>query len=110
MERYLKNYDVVVEKLREVEEKDHIRNFQPLFLGKGRKVSSTLKAWWASKTPSKRPSWMEITETTWSKRRVMLELGAQMGLTPSLPTVLEGHRTVDRLALAVLRICREIPE
>ena len=29
VERYLKNYDVVVEKLKEVEEKDSIRNFQP---------------------------------------------------------------------------------
>jgi len=29
VKRYLANYDVVMEKLRDVEEKDHLRNFQP---------------------------------------------------------------------------------
>ncbi len=29
VKRYLANYDVVIEKLKEVEEKDHLRNFQP---------------------------------------------------------------------------------
>mgnify|MGYP000002875354 CR=1 FL=1 len=33
VKRYLKNYDVVIEKLKEVEEKDQIRNFQPPISG-----------------------------------------------------------------------------
>jgi putative nucleotidyltransferase with HDIG domain len=33
VKRYLKNYEVVVEKLKEVEEKDQIRNFQPPISG-----------------------------------------------------------------------------
>ena len=32
--KYLKNYDVVVDKLKEVEENDQIRNFQPPINGK----------------------------------------------------------------------------
>ncbi|HQV53726.1 MAG: HD domain-containing protein [Flavobacteriales bacterium] len=32
-ERYLKNYDVVIQKLKDVEQKDHVRNFQPPVTG-----------------------------------------------------------------------------
>ncbi len=30
VDRFLKNFDLVEEKMKEVEEKDHVRNFQPL--------------------------------------------------------------------------------
>lgn len=87
VERYLKNYDVVVEKLREVEEKDHIRNFQPPVSGE--------EIMEAFGIPPSRPVGEiknaikeaildgDIRNDVVEAKRLMLELGAQMGLTPS---------------------------
>jgi len=87
VERYLKNYDVVVEKLREVEEKDHIRNFQPPVSGE--------EIMEAFGIPPSRPVGDiknaikeaildgDIRNDVVEAKRLMLELGAQMGLTPS---------------------------
>ena len=87
VERYLKNYDVVVEKLREVEEKDHIRNFEPPVSGE--------EIMEAFGIPPSRPVGDiknaikeaildgDIRNDVVEAKRLMLELGAQMGLTPS---------------------------
>ena len=87
VERYLKNYDVVVEKLREVEEKDQIRNFQPPVSGE--------EIMEAFGIPPSRPVGDiknaikeaildgDIRNDVVEAKRLMLELGAQMGLTPS---------------------------
>ena len=87
VERYLRNYDIVVEKLREVEEKDHIRNFQPPVSGE--------EIMEAFGIPPSRPVGDiknaikeaildgDIRNDVVEAKRLMLELGAQMGLTPS---------------------------
>ena len=87
VERYLRNYDVVVEKLREVEEKDHIRNFQPPVSGE--------EIMEAFGIPPSRPVGDiknaikeaildgDIRNDVVEAKRLMLELGVQMGLTPS---------------------------
>ena len=87
VERYLRNYDVVVEKLREVEEKDHIRNFQPPVSGE--------EIMEAFGIPPSRPVGDiknaikeaildgDIRNDVVEAKRLMLELGAKMGLTPS---------------------------
>ena len=87
VERYLKNYDVVMDKLREVEEKDHIRNFQPPVSGE--------EIMEAFGIPPSRPVGDiknaikeaildgDIRNDVVEAKRLMLELGAQMGLTPS---------------------------
>lgn len=87
VERYLKNYDVVVEKLREVEEKDHIRNFQPPVSGEeimeafgippSRHVGAIKNAIKEAILDG------DIRNDVVEAKRLMLELGAQMGLTPS---------------------------
>ncbi len=87
VERYLKNYDVVVEKLREVEEKDHIRNFQPPVSGEeimeafgippSRHVGDIKNAIKEAILDG------DIRNDVVEAKRLMLELGAQMGLTPS---------------------------
>ena len=87
VERYLKNYDIVVEKLQEVEEKDHIRNFQPPVSGE--------EIMEAFGIPPSRPVGDiknaikeaildgDIRNDVVEAKRLMLALGAQMGLTPS---------------------------
>jgi poly(A) polymerase len=87
VERYLKNYDVVVTKLREVEEKDHIRNFQPPVSGE--EIMETFGI-----SPSRpvgdiknaiKEAILEgdIRNNPEEARALMLTLGLQMGLTPS---------------------------
>ena len=87
VERYLKNYDVVMEKLREVEEKDHIRNFQPPISGE--EIMATFDI------PPSRPVGDiknaikeailegDIRNDVEEARALMLTLGQSMGLTPS---------------------------
>ena len=87
VERYLKNYDVVMNKLREVEEKDHIRNFQPPISGE--EIMATFDI------PPSRPVGDiknaikeailegDIRNDVEEARALMLTLGQSMGLTPS---------------------------
>ncbi|MDA0728410.1 MAG: HD domain-containing protein [Bacteroidetes bacterium] len=87
VERYLKNYDVVVIKLREVEEKDHIRNFQPPVSGE--EIMETFGI------PPSRPVGDiknaikeailegDIRNNPEEARALMLKLGRHLGLTPS---------------------------
>ena len=87
VERYLKNYDVVIDKLREVEEKDHIRNFQPPISGE--EIMATFDI------PPSRPVGDiknaikeailegDIRNDVEEARALMLTLGQSMGLTPS---------------------------
>ena len=87
VERYLKNYDVVMDKLREVEEKDHIRNFQPPISGE--EIMATFDI------PPSRPVGDiknaikeailegDIRNDVEEARALMRALGQSMGLTPS---------------------------
>jgi poly(A) polymerase len=87
VERYLKNYDVVVAKLKEVEEKDHIRNFQPPVSGE--EIMETFGI-----PPSKpvgdiknaiKEAILEgdIHNDVAEARALMLKLGQEMGLSLS---------------------------
>ena len=87
VERYLRNYDVVVEKLKEVEAKDHIRNFQPPVSGE--EIMKTFGI------PPSRPVGDiknaikeaildgDIRNDVVEARALMLKLGKEMGLTLS---------------------------
>ena len=87
VERYLRNYDVVVEKLKEVEAKDHIRNFQPPVSGE--EIMKTFGI------PPSRPVGDiknaikeaildgDIRNDVVEARSLMLKLGKEMGLTLS---------------------------
>ena len=97
VERYLRNYDVVVEKLKEVEAKDHIRNFQPPVSGE--EIMKTFGI------PPSRPVGDiknaikeaildgDIRNDVVEARALMLKLGKEMG-TP-FPAVLESDRSVE---------------
>lgn len=87
VERYLRNYDVVVDKLREVEAKDNIRNFQPPVSGE--EIMQTFGI------PPSRPVGDiknaikeailegDIHNDPVEAKQLMLRLGQEMGLTPS---------------------------
>ena len=83
----MRNYDVVVEKLKEVEAKDHIRNFQPPISGE--EIMETFGI------PPSRPVGDiknaikeaildgDIRNDVVEAKALMLKLGAEMGLTLS---------------------------
>ena len=87
VERYLRNYDVVVQKLKDVEEKDSIRNFQPPVSGE--EIMATFGI------PPSRPVGDiknaikeaildgDIKNDPVEAKQLMLRLGQEMGLTLS---------------------------
>ena len=87
MERYLHNYDIVVQTLQDVEEKDQIRNFQPPVSGED--IMQTFGI------PPSRPVGDiknaikeailegDIHNDPVEAKQLMLRLGKEMGLTPS---------------------------
>jgi poly(A) polymerase len=84
VERYLKNYDIVIKKLKEVEESDSIRNFQPPVTGEmimktfgippSRPIGDIKKAIKEAIIEG------EIKNDPEEAFELMLKLGAEMGL------------------------------
>jgi putative nucleotidyltransferase with HDIG domain len=84
VKRYLANYDVVIQKLKDVEEKDQLRNFQPPISGE--EIMSTFGI------PPSRPIGSiksaikeailegDIPNEPAAARNLMLKIGAEMGL------------------------------
>lgn len=87
VKRYLANYDIVLEKLKDVEEKDQLRNFQPPVSGEeimktfgippSKPIGDLKNAIKEAILDGKIPNEPEAA------RSLMLALGAEMGLTPS---------------------------
>lgn len=86
MKRYMKNFDLVEEKLKEVEEKDHLRNWQPPISGE-----AIMKAF--NIPPSREVGQLknsikeailegEIKNEPHEAWGLMLKLGIELGLTP----------------------------
>ena len=86
VKRYLKNYEIVKQKLAEVEEKDRVRNFQPPITGE-----MVMQAF--DIPPSKTVGIIkdaikdaildgEIQNSLDEAKAYMIELGAKHGLTP----------------------------
>ncbi|AII53323.1 CCA tRNA nucleotidyltransferase [Hymenobacter sp. APR13] len=84
--RYLRNFDVVEQKLKEVEEKDHLRNFKPVITGEIIMATFSLKP--SRDVGELKEALLEailegkIRNEHDEAFALLLELGARKGLTP----------------------------
>ncbi|QIL75364.1 CCA tRNA nucleotidyltransferase [Hymenobacter sp. HDW8] len=92
-ERYLRNFGVVEQKLKEVEEKDHLRNFKPVITGEVIMETFNLKP--SREVGELKEAVLEaildgkVRNELEEAYALLLELGKAKGLTPVQPSTLQ---------------------